>query len=842
MMRTYLGLIPRNLIKNGKRTIALAVSIVLAVTLITSVEILVSGVVNNGVTSSEEHLGKFYAYYMNIFSKNLNRLKQDDRINKSGIKSILGYSKLGNNTISLNGIDEEAIDLIDLKLLEGSYPKKLNEVVVEDSIYKKLFNDKKIGDKIKLTFEVQRLDTRQGIISKNNENFELVLCGVVHNPLGSNAMEAGRIYIGQRDAENIVKPEDMIYDFYFTTKDNLPVRDTIQYFNDRYKDLKIGLGERDITQQYKINTARIDMIEMYNKSKKVVVIIDIIIALAAAILIYNIFNISIAERVRHFGLLRSIGITPSQIKIIVFGEAILLGIVFIPIGILVGIKASTLLMSLVGGVGNRMIAVDSSSYNITTITIAAFISIITASYKPAKTASSISPLEAMKNSIEVLKNEEKKESIIEKLINNIFGYTGKMAYMNLSRNKKRFIATVVSISMGVTIYIGINYFIDSIDPVKSAKSDKESDFVLFNEAHEENIGFSNGEINEIKSIPGVKNVKERNLLYAFTELKEDKMNEEGIKEVEFQDNPTIRKVENTGMYRLRVHIIGCSKGEMDAIRKKIKNEDINNDKNIPELFLVQNKSYKKITNIIKGDKIDIEWGVRKNNDYDDLKGSFVIGEIIDEIPIKLSRSEGELVAIAAEEDIEKMFSLNGYKRVSIDVDKGADVKQIEDKLKSIAACYRKGKLSSLREDLENTRRLKHQMIITLYALFVVIAMFVLINIINTISMNIITRKQEFGMLRAIGMTKHQLTQMIIKEGLIYGITGSIFGSLFGIFISYLIFKGVSNIDLNEAKWTIEYGVIATAFIATAIITAISTVIPLRRATSMNVIEAVRSVE
>lgn len=840
MMKTYLGIIPRNLIKNKKRTFALAISIVLAVMLITSVEILVRGIVNDSVRSCESD-GKFHALYMNIYNNNIKKLKQDDRIDKIGIITSLGNSVIGNSTISVNGIDEGAIDLLSFKLVKGNYPKNAEDILIEDTVYNKLFVDKKIGDRIELTVGLKSLNLKTHMYEINKENYEFVLCGIVHNPSASIATEAGKVFLNQKFAENIIKPEQMIYNMYFTIKKDLPLRDTIENFNERYEKINRGIDERDYLKQYMFRDSFIDMLELYNNSKKVVIIIDIIIALAAAILIYNIFNISIAERIRHFGLLRSIGITPIQIRVIVFGEAVLLGIIFIPIGIVLGVRITYLLMSLIGGIGVRKIVVDSTTYNLATITISAFVSIIAASYKPANAASSVSPLEAMKSSNEVLEKEERDEKLIERLIKNIFGHTGKMAYMNILRNRKRFIAIVVSIAMGVMIFISVNYFISSIDPIKEAKAKKECDYVLSINAVEENIGFADEQINEVKSIQGVKEVNKYKIMPGLIYFTPDKITEKGIKKVQSDANPNIRKRAESGIYPVYVCIIGCSREKIDSIREKFNSDDNNASENKPEIYIVDKEKKNKITNLKPGEKIKVHCNVN-NIGYKNYNNEFGVQAIIDETPFKLEEYADTLILLTEEENLSKLFHFAGYQRVSINVEKNVDVKSIEDKLNNIASRQKYGELSSFKEDLENIKKVKYQMIVILYGLFAIVLLFAIVNIINTISMNIITRKQEFGMLRAIGMTKPQLKQMIIKEGLIYGIVGSILGAIPGTLLTYIIFKFTNGTIFTDIKWVIEYGAIALVFIVTSILTIIATLIPLRRATSMNVVEAVRAIE
>lgn len=60
------------------------------------------------------------------------------------------------------------------------------------------------------------------------------------------------------------------------------------------------------------------------------------ISFGSVSLIYNSFSISVAERTRQFGILKSIGATRKQIRDSVLYEALVLCAVGIPLGLLVG--------------------------------------------------------------------------------------------------------------------------------------------------------------------------------------------------------------------------------------------------------------------------------------------------------------------------------------------------------------------------------------------------------------------------------------------------------------------------------------------------------------------------
>lgn len=69
-----------------------------------------------------------------------------------------------------------------------------------------------------------------------------------------------------------------------------------------------------------------------------------VIFIAGYLLIYNVFYISIAQDIRFYGMLKTLGTTARQIRKIVYKKAIKLSLMGIPIGLLLGWPIGRLLL------------------------------------------------------------------------------------------------------------------------------------------------------------------------------------------------------------------------------------------------------------------------------------------------------------------------------------------------------------------------------------------------------------------------------------------------------------------------------------------------------------------
>ena len=128
-------------------------------------------------------------------------------------------------------------------------------------------------------------------------------------------------------------------------------------------------------------------------------------SIIAAFVIRNSFNISITERVRQFGMLKSVGARPKQIRRMVYQEGLFVGLVAIPLGIGFGCLATlgvvAAVNSLVGfsEVTDMLFNIPLSSIGI--VSLAGLFIIFLSASSPAIVASRVSPIAALRNTQDI---------------------------------------------------------------------------------------------------------------------------------------------------------------------------------------------------------------------------------------------------------------------------------------------------------------------------------------------------------------------------------------------------------------------------------------------------------
>jgi putative ABC transport system permease protein len=119
----------------------------------------------------------------------------------------------------------------------------------------------------------------------------------------------------------------------------------------------------------------------------------------------------------------------------------------------------------------------------------------------------------------------------------------------------------------------------------------------------------------------------------------------------------------------------------------------------------------------------------------------------------------------------------------------------------------------------------------LLALSVIVSLF---GIVNTLVLTVFERTREIGMLRAIGMTRRQVRRMIRYESIITALIGAAIGIALGVILASLLIARVDFIVLS-----IPIGQLIIFAIAAIFVGIIAAIFPARRASRLNVLQALQ---
>ncbi len=191
------------------------------------------------------------------------------------------------------------------------------------------------------------------------------------------------------------------------------------------------------------------------------------------LIIYNIFQISVTGDIRFYGLLKTIGVTPRQLRRMIRQQAMFLCIVGIPAGLLLGYGVGASLTPVVmarTSFGAGVSTVSTSPLIFFASALFALITVFLSCSRPGKIASKVSPVEATKYT-ETVKSKKKRRTTRGAKVY-------QMAFANLGRNKRKTVLVVISLSLSVVLLNLLVTFTGGFDMEKYLAKQTCADFIV----------------------------------------------------------------------------------------------------------------------------------------------------------------------------------------------------------------------------------------------------------------------------------------------------------------------------------------------------------------------------
>ncbi|WP_346912545.1 FtsX-like permease family protein [Clostridium sp.] len=840
-MNKFIQLVPRYLRKNKKRTFLLCLSIVFSIALINSVYIMVDTLTDKFYDSAvEAGGGRYHGSGMMSFN---NILNGSDIIESKGRYVIIGVKNFQDKSTSveLGGYEEETYKLLNMNILEGKYPENQGEIALEKWIKDKIFPDKKVGDAITLRVEEPIYDLAKGTVkeTKMHENkFKLV--GIMSDSGNHKMIAKGRAAITMEEARKIKSVDDGCT-LYFRVNDEENAEREIE-----------TLKKENMHAQFKENVDYIRAIKLANTIDKLGAFLIIIVSVGAMAVVYNIFYIMVIERIREFSMIRAVGASKEHIVRLVIGEAIALGIVCIPLGIIIGIGGINGVYRLISSISKEELNIIISEKSIIFSSIIGFITLIVSSLTPAIYGGKVSPIEGMKeNYINKIEVNPEKVSSIDKFLNRISGFTGVMAYNNMKKSKKRLLATVVSLTISITLVVATTYLLSIFDVEKQAKKATGGDIYMKVSTFDglrENYAYDEADIKNISSMKEIKEVKKHKASNVTVAVEESRVTEEGKRYIGNLYAKTNNESKlSKGRYEIWSQMYGVDDSEIEKMDPYLKEGTVNVDEysNKPGVIIMDDLGYTDYVDMKVGDKIalSIAYQEVQNGEWKHINDvEFEIKATLKAIPIRPIDYLNPVIVIMSNSSMEKYFGIKDYEHININVKKDTDTMQLKQKLMPMAESKNGGGIKTYIEEVESGQDTTLVASLILYGFAGILALIAIINIVNTMSISVILRRREFGTLRAVGMSKGDITSIIIKEGIVYGVLSSIIGCILGGGISYIIYIKLRYILLENELYQLPLNIFIGVTIATILITVLVCIPAIRKTLKYSIVESIKIVE
>jgi len=207
-------------------------------------------------------------------------------------------------------------------------------------------------------------------------------------------------------------------------------------------------------------------------------VILLLIIFTGYLIIYNVFQISVTNDIRFYGLLKTIGTTGRQIKRIIRQQALLLSLVGIPIGLFLGfVIGNKLTPTIMAQLNYKNTFVSFNPWIFISAAVFSLLTVFLSCARPGRIAARVSPVEAVRYTEGGQQSGKKSGKRVVRA-----GTGGaslpKMAWANLGRNRSKTIVTIISLTLAVVLMNLVYTFANGFDMEKYLSGQVVTDFVL----------------------------------------------------------------------------------------------------------------------------------------------------------------------------------------------------------------------------------------------------------------------------------------------------------------------------------------------------------------------------
>lgn len=758
----------RSMQSNRVRNIFAVIAVILTTLMLTSVFTIMISLGKNLNTAQLRMQGTCSSIFLNN--------PTDEQISKAnGIKSVKAvgtYIDAGkaiidtnkDNFINIKWLDEtEFKDNLTPAIsdIKGKYPTEENEIMLSLSALDVLnIKTPQVGMKIDLSVTSEKADSMNG-------NF--ILSGW-YTDFVSSSDTAALVSKKYADTYGLTVEKDGIMSI--SCKSNKQ--------DDVYNQLcKFELSSnQDVMTNYDVQSENGSNMLVI---AAVIVLISLIIVLSGYLLIYNVMYISVTKDIRFYGMLKTIGTSPSQIRQIVKGQAFRFLIIGMPIGILLGtlisFSAAPLASKMFSANAYRESAMSSDiTFNpfiyIGTI-IFAILTVALSCRKPAKIASSISPVEALKyNGVKGGGNIKAKKSING-------GKPYKMAFRNVFREKKRAILVFASLFMGTMAFLSVNTFIGSMKFENYVDVYLPNDYSIYtynpdSGGNEDYNSSMNSFADKMKKIDDLEYVEVCRQANVNLQLDKDlyKPFLDNFAKITSNDNLNAILAQcESGEYDFSTNVISVSSRMIEMYNKKAHTKiDVDAFEN-GEIALVGELEFDgdgdsmlgksiSLTDSESGKSVDIKVGSISTDQnhyginvgygyYSDIAPSYIL--VSDKVIDMLTDAPTIAVIIADCKDNANVTAIDNEVLKLIENNRYVEAYDIKNQ-----------EMSGFKDSMT-------ALSILTSSISIILILIGILNFVNVMLTGVYTRRRELAVLESVGMTKKQIFKMLMFEGFYYAL-------------------------------------------------------------------------
>lgn len=581
-----------------------------------------------------------------------------------------------------------------------------------------------------------------------------------------------------------------LYDefFYLKFNDGVNIRQAISELQATY-----GLSEEQLQTNVMLlalmgQSDDTTVLEIYITA----IVLFILVSMAGIFMIASSFNMSILERTQFFGMLRCLGATKKQIKRYIRVEGLQYCVKAIPIGVVLGCVLTWGAVFILDKLDSQYLP-EMQMFQISLPGIAAGIIlglfvVMIASGSPAKKAAKVSPQAAVTGNINQTNNLQFNKAINTRT----FHVDTAMGVHHAFSNKRSMVLITGSFAISIIMFLCFSVLISFMDHALSPLKPYAPDMA-------------------VESSDGVTLLP--------TSLKQEIANVDGVDKAYgrmfYTDiSANIEQSSNTAT------IMSYDEPQFEWANDLLVDGSIDEVQNGNAVLI--DYSYAEEYGWKVGDHITFTIG---NASYD-----VPIAAIVSDVPF--DSTYGEWIFICSEQTFTAMTGVNEYS--IIEIQSSSDV---SGTIRTILSSDMN--LLDYQQRNEEVQNGYLAAAVFVYGFLAVIALVALINIVNTVNASVSSRMNNYGVMRAVGMSGKQLRKVVRAEASSYALTGCVVGGILGIVLHRVLFEMLVTSMWGE-PWKPPIMFLVVTVGAAIITTMIAVIFPAKKIEKTDIVNVVNA--
>ena len=818
----------RSLWASRKRNIIAIIAIALTALLFTSLFTVTMSINSSYEMHTFRQLGGYcHGTFKEVTEEQVLAVASHSKVKAVGKRTNIGY--MGNGIFAkvpaeVSFMDDNCADWSFAEPTTGHNPESGKEVTMDTDALKLLGIEPELGAEVTLTYTV---GNKNQTSHEKTDTFTLVGWWEYDDICPVHYINISEEYASSIETEGVSEGmESFRTDLNVMMASSLNIRGQMEqvaldlgYSWDGSTEgvpLRIGVNRGYTSSQ---------LDQIFDASTVIAIVVFIaLVTFTGYLIIYNIFQISVTGDIRFYGLLKTIGVTPRQLRRIIRQQALFLCAVGIPVGLLLGYGVGAALTPVVMSkttFGANVTTVSTSPLIFAASALFELVTVLVSCSRPGRIASRVSPVEGTKYT-EVIRSKKKKRSSRGAKVY-------QMAFANLGRSKSKTILVVISLALSVVLLNVLVTFTGGFDMEKYLTKHNCADFVVsstgyFQSSISTKSYISQDQIELIKrntspslsgcgyTLTGYKPIgwmSEEHWLQRMNSLENAEVI---LAQQNRRDNLVSQDALIEGLDDDIFDKLTVIEGELSPMFQEGSNsiavvvypDDNGNVGNLdfhPPLGSIQTITYIDDTNYIDsrtGKLYDentpaefMKFHITSSHDVDYTICAYVT------VPYSISYryiTSGYSFVLPSEklktDSYQEMVPMFYLFDTSDDVTEDSAEGYLTKLTNDVYSGLMYESKSTLRADFSS---FQNMFLLLGGLLCAIIGVVGALNFFNAIMTGILSRKREFAVLQAVGMTNKQLKSLLVYEGLFYAFSSALAALLLALMINPLIGKLLENI-------------------------------------------------